>query len=57
MAKETIDEYLKRTRANNQTLDYINSVMGTDFTDAGIASVFFEEWSEKGVPVRANRYG
>ena len=47
MTKETIEAYLKRTRAKNTTLDHINAVMGTDFTDPEIAEVFFEEWGEK----------
>ena len=47
MPKETIEEYLKRTRAENHTLDHINEVMGTDFTDPEIAEVFFEEWAQK----------
>lgn len=47
MTKENIEDYLKRTRANNTTLENINRVMGTDFTDPEIAEVFFEEWAEK----------
>ena len=47
MPKETIKEYLERTRATNYTLDHINRVMGTDFTDSEIAEVFFEEWAQK----------
>ena len=47
MTKESIKEYLERTRAKNNTLEHINDVMGTDFTDPEIAEVFFEEWGQK----------
>jgi len=47
VTKESIEAYLKRTRAENHTLDHINDIMGTDFTDPEIAEVFFEEWAQK----------